>query len=290
MSFCSNSNFRNQVEDLIYNDLFSVSTGSAIPFRSILKDWYDKITSLQTSNNTVWQSTSMSPNTMIRIGRKKDALLDVGKSVFSSNNIIDDLLKKGYTHIGHDVPVWLIPDSVNGNLSATLRIMIIGQDPRRDLEGDGILLSTPFGLHCQAYYNDKIETRIADRLLNMQKNGKGISLYFTDSYKLFVKDSKNPESVSTKLLKEYSEVFTSILNKEIELFKPDLIVCWGGFSAKQVLGKKTEYFQITDYNGYKVLPVMHTSGLAAGSRKKIREKLGFDHDEEMYVGEIYNAL
>ena len=290
MSFCGNFNFRNQVESLIYNDLFNVNGNSAVLFKNILKDWYEKVICLRTADNSVWQSTSLPPNTEIKIGKQKDALLDVDKSVFSPNNIISNLKQKAYTHIGHDTPVWIIPDSVNENLWDTLRIMIISQDPRRDLAGNGVLLSTPFGLHCQAYYNGKIETRIAARLQNMQKNGKQISLYFTEAYKLFVKDPKNNGSISMNLLNGYDGMFKSILDKEIELFKPDLIVCWGSFSSNLLLGKNFDFFDASIYDGHKVLPVMHTSGLAAGHRKQACNELGFDNDEDMYVDSIYNAL
>lgn len=290
MSFCGNFNFRNQVENLIYDDLFNVDKNSVTPFKNILKDWYEKVICLRTADNSVWQKTSMQPGTEIKIGKQKDVLLDVDKSIFSPNNIISDLLQKGYTHIGHDTPVWIIPDSVNENLWDTLRIMIISQDPRRDLAGNGVLLSTPFGLHCEAYNNGKIETRIAARLQNMQKNEKQISLYFTDAYKLFVKDSKNDESISTNLLNEYNGMFKSILNKEIELFKPDLIVCWGSFSTNLLLGKNFDFFDTSIYDGHKVFPVVHTSRKAANHRKQACNKLGFDNDEDMYVATIYNAL
>lgn len=82
MSFCGNFNFRNQVESLIYNDLFNVNGNSAVLFKNILKDWYEKVICLRTADNSVWQSTSMPPNTEIKIGKQKDALLDVDKSVF----------------------------------------------------------------------------------------------------------------------------------------------------------------------------------------------------------------
>lgn len=290
MSFCGNFNFRNQVENLIYNGLFNVSANSTISFKAILKDWYEKAICLRTADNNAWMSASMPFDTAIKIGRQKDALLDVDKSVFLPNNIISNLLQKGYTHIGHDTPVWIIPDSVNENLWDTLRIMIISQDPRRDLVGNGVLLSTPFGLHCQAYYDGKIETRIADRLHKMQKNGKHISLYFTDAYKLFVEDSQNDKSKSTSLLNEYNDIFKCILDKEIELFKPNLIVCWGRESANLLLEENIGFFNAGVYNGGKVLPVCHTSGLAAGCRKEIRERLNYENDEDMYVTEIYNAL
>lgn len=292
MGFCCNTGFRRQIIELLYNELFDMPVNSGASFKNfqVLEEWYKMMISLQNADNQVWLSSATLRHTSMEVGRKKDILLNCDKHLFAVNNVMTHLAKKGYTHIGHDVPVWLTPDLIGEDIFSTKRIMIISQDPRRDLPGNGVLLSSPFGLHCQAYCKGQLETNIATRLLNKQKDGKGISLYFTDFYKLYAKDLANPKSISTKLLNGYNVQFKSILDKEIELFQPDLIVTFGGFSSDKLMGKGHGYWGVVDCKGHKALPVYHTSGLAAGARKKARAKWGYEKDEDMYTEMIYNAL
>ena len=120
-----------------------------------LEEWYDLMTLLFDCDNKVWEYVKNNPKYgTINVNlKKKDALFECDKALFSSSSILP-LFQ--YPNFGHDVPVWLEED--NNDSEDVIKIMNVSQDPLRDRGAIGkILFSSPFGVHCTDYRNKSIE-------------------------------------------------------------------------------------------------------------------------------------
>lgn len=149
-------------------------------------------------------------------------------SLISSNNIV-----------GIDIPCFIEKDVC----SATETIMIIGEAPRRNVCGKGTgstLLGTPYAIQ----YKD-----FPDQCWVYKQIFKGLldyyNLYLTDAFKVWPKTSASAYSN-----KEWKE----LLKKEIDCFKPTIIVTFGK-EAKTMLDKIIK----EGYNGFDVRNVIHPS-------------------------------
>lgn len=282
MSFCDDANFRQQIIDLLYGSLFDPSAR----FRSnkVLEIWYNLMEKYINYPNSGWiASPSLPTNTNFRIGAKNDIMLECCSNYYSPlGNVFNDCLKNGYTHLGHDVPIWY--NSVEGNK----RIMIVSQDPRRDIASKNLFLSSPFGLHCFDYRtrNNEVMQDIVNAIL-----GKEHSVYLTDLYKAFALDLQDEDKKSIDLMSSSKRQFVEIFKKEIELYKPDLILLMGAEVANVLLGAKNynktiisgpprKMNSLGDYfnphythrsthidRNIRVIPILHTSGNDHGQKK-----------------------
>lgn len=282
MSFCDDANFRQQIIDLLYGSLFDPS---AI-FRSnkVLEIWYNLMEKNINNPNNAWiASPSLPTNTNFKIGAKNDIMLECCSNYYSSlGNVFNLCLTNGYTHLGHDVPIWY--NSVERNK----RIMIVSQDPRRDIASNNLFLSSPFGLHCFDYRtrNDEVMQDIVNAILK-----EGHSVYLTDLYKVFALDAQDEDKKSIDLMSSFKGQFVDIFKKEIALYKPNLILLMGAEVANVLLGaknyKKTQISgsprKMTDLGDYfnpqythsskhinsniRVIPILHTSGNDHGQKK-----------------------
>ena len=67
---------------------------------------------------------------------------------------------------------------------------------------------------------------------------------------------------------QINETFKPILCKEIDIFKPNLILCSGSKSIESLLGQKVAFWDKSHtYNGIPVLPSIHIAGTASHSWK-----------------------
>ena len=139
--------------------------------------------------------------------------------------------------------------------------MIVSQDPLRNRGINGkILFSSPFGIHCHDYRNKKNES-LMKILQGLWQNNK-IVFYLTDFNKLYIQSGGNETSIQT-LDRQHPTIaqnFKSILDKEIDLFKPNLIVTLADYTSNNLLGRaiNTENrFKKHTYNGIDVLPMYH---------------------------------
>lgn len=288
MSFCDDANFRQQIIDLLYNRLFNPST----IFRSnqVLEIWYKLMENNINNPNSGWiASPSLPTNTNFRIGAKNDIMLECCSNYYSSlGKVFDYCLTNGYTHLGHDVPIWY--NFVEGNKK---RIMIVSQDPRRDIASNNLFLSSPFGLHCFEYRtrNDEVMQDIVNAILD-----EGHSVYLTDLYKAFASGPQNKKSIA--LMSSFKGDFVDIFEKEIALYNPNLIICFGNDATNALLTKKVKvaYGTIQTYKAsikeYKVLSLPHISGANNRCWKKILNKKPCTaNNKAMYINEkISNTL
>lgn len=246
-----------------------------------------------------------------------------------SGSINDSLLKDGNDIIaGLDLPVWL----GNPTEDEVIKIMIISQDPRRSLaEMAGhcpcIALSSPFGLHDLDWRSKPKEgllprvcKKIKDEL--EEKENKKICFYFTDFYKLR-KANTSPKGREDNSIvdKKNIVVYLEILKKEIDEYKPSIILLMGAEVADELLGAKNynktiisgsprKMNSLGDYfNPYythsskhinsdiRVIPILHTSGNDHGQKKLAVDYLKgngvllpTDGIKEMFVKLIKNLI
>ena len=202
--------------------------------------------------------------------------LDIDSSIF-----IDNLFSTNPI-IGHDLPIWLTPDNEEEeeeekeiNLNNYKRVMFISQDPRRSIfeiknsgtprstNQDTIIFSSPFGVHSQDYSSyDKqgLFARVAKKLSNSKKDGKGIMVYMTDLYKFRAANNNKNDNLD----KPNTIRYHNVLGKEINAFEPDLIVLISSTIAENWLNIQNDWLtptSLTQRNGkkYKVMPVYHTA-------------------------------
>ncbi|WP_419801405.1 uracil-DNA glycosylase family protein [Mucilaginibacter sp.] len=194
-----------------------------------------------------------------------------------SNKVIatDFFLPDIKSLVGVDYPTWF-----NINSSNTKRIMILGIDPLRNKnafnsEGAGInteaIIGTPYALHRKSMREgkdgkDKSYWEFIKSMLN-----KNYGIYLTDIFKIYFM-IENKRSYDHKIfIKNEQKHLKQILDKEIEIIKPDLIIVLGnkplGFLCEQKIKLTDKISTNLEYNNTPILPMVHLSGLASGGRK-----------------------
>ena len=298
MILCNNPTLRQQIIDLLYNDLFKMQSNGC------LEEWYELMITHLNDPNTVWNSITPTNGTINVNLKKKDALFECDKALFSSSPILP-LFQ--YPNFGHDVPVWLEED--NNDSEDVIKIMIVSQDPLRDRGAIGkILFSSPFGVHCRDYRTQPREClmKIIGGVWKTAKaNNKKVIFYLTDFNKFFLINIKS----SIKTLKSNHQIivnsFKPTLVKEVELFKPELIVTLGNIASEALLGKNgyTRSSNKNNTNGdffnpastlkfrnSEVLICAHPTG-GAGTQPIInRAKKSGEKDEDVYIRIIIEKL
>ena len=240
INFVGNPNFYDGVLDIL------TKTGSPSPLfsapnsRTIIDDRYDEMKKDYCKKGTVLAKPYL-----------LSSLNPLGINVSNPN-------------VGHDLPIWYTPcDESNGeetiicpecddteNCTFTdvrlkgKRIMIIGLEPMRKNQNPGwITLSTPWGLHNRDYREGKQIISMGTHLVSGSSTSSGnqakwmyifvksllrngASVYLTDAYKLFFNHNINSTSPAPLNPSQIS-LFTQIIDREIDLFRPDLIFALG---------------------------------------------------------------
>ncbi len=151
-----------------------------------------------------------------------------------------DSLWDRVTDIGHDLPVWFTA----GDGEPRHRVMIVSQDPLRDELPNGALhLSSPFGTHCETYSTPaaRLVENVVKRLLR-----KNVAVYLTDFSKLYFTFDHRRTSWNERLnflsaRVDWEEACRRILDREIALFGPTLVVLMG----REVVVSTLERFDTT---------------------------------------------
>lgn len=276
--FCGNPVFRDNVIHTLYGS-FPQSVIDLIYWR------YEQMMAHVFTPHQNWLPSPF-PNTAVL--RTRDVLFEVDNSYFSSVPSMNRLWQ--YQNIGHDLPVWLdrplddtypqYPcDCFDSNKK---RVMIVAQDPlRSNRKAGAITISSVFGMHSKDWRGNRITTQIFNELLR-----NDCCLYLTDFNKLFI------ESRETSLshVNAFKNKFLTMLDQEIVLFKPDLIVTWGKQASGQLINGSFQSFPPRTtpykYKGVKVLPVYHTN--FPMSKNYIARK-GAKSKVDLYVQEILKA-
>lgn len=193
--------------------------------------------------------------------------------------IANELFKLNDAVVSFDFPIWFNMDDTQAR-----RIMFITQDPiSRDVKWykdcRDALCTTVFGIHNPMWRNKGNGGKRICLLANkFVENGYGV--YFTDGYKFAIQSTAG-EAITpdTAQVTAYHEM----LNAEIELVKPTLIVALGRL-AEEILKSLSD----TDIT---VLSLPHFSGQAQG---KIKEFFNWPNDKPFTINEqadcYYNAI
>lgn len=171
---------------------------------------------------------------------------------------------------GIDLPFWF-------GKKENKRILFLGIDPLRN-KGifkdekanifEDVIIGTPYAFHsldarnifCKRYW------------VLIEKLSKNNFVYCTDIFKTYFKSNnvrsyKNNDFINNQTHKE-------IIEREIELVKPDVIITMGGLAYKFLTGCRAPKLSnnidvnIEDFKGIKILPFPHLSG---GTRHKPME-------------------
>lgn len=186
--------------------------------RPLLDRWYRNVVHVYDGNNQECNWSDFNDSNHLEIK-------SIPRDANTHGGMLDSLWDR-VTDIGHDLPVWFTA----GDGEPRRRVMIVSQDPLRDELPNGALhLSSPFGVHCETYSTSaaRLVENVVKRLL--QEN---VSVYLTDFSKLyFTFDHRRTswrervEFLSTRI--DWREVCRGILDREITLFNPTLVVPMG---------------------------------------------------------------
>jgi len=137
------------------------------------------------------------------------------------------------TLLGIDFPTWFGDEKKK-------KIMIVGIDPLRNKQvfekanadiNNEVLLGTPYGLHIKDL-REKRTKAYWDFVSELSENH---FVYLTDIYKTFFYTTNNTNQVRSYDIYKKEEK-NLLLNHEIELINPDLIITFGGLAYKNITG------------------------------------------------------
>lgn len=184
--------------------------------------------------------------------------------------IANELFKLNEAVVSFDFPIWFNMDDTQAQ-----RIMFITQDPiSREIKWykdcRDALCTTVFSIHNPLWRNKGNGGKRIWLLANkFVENGYGI--YFTDGYKFAIQSTSgeaiNPDPAQVAAYRE-------MLNAEIELVKPNLIVMFGRL-AEDVLKSLSD-------THISVLSLPHFSGQAQG---KIKDFFNWSDDKPFTISE-----
>ncbi|WP_417444003.1 uracil-DNA glycosylase family protein [Joostella sp.] len=173
--------------------------------------------------------------------------------------------------LGIDFPYWF------GNISAKKRIMVIGIDPLRNEnvfnkvkadKNNDVLIGTPYALHSIKMREGR--TRPYWEFINSLSQDHFV--YLTDIYKTFFYTDSSKKERSYVYYKQHPSKLSSIKNileQEIELLKPDLIITLGKESIVQLTEQKCNKLSrnislnkthLKSFPNIPIIPLVHLSG------------------------------
>ena len=247
--FCPHSTFEKKIEDILHwyllNSGFRFDRNmTGILFKSISEVYEDMRIHINIPNVL---NLYFTPGGVLKSSLNPSYLTDQTYGIYA----------------GLDLPIWL-----NDPLTATKRIMVIGQDPRRNDKEmqntpDCITLSTPFGFHSHSW-----------------------RLYFTDFYKF-----RKAEGSKSKIDTPNIDVYYDTLSCEICNFQPDLIIPVGCKAASAIMRKKIGWrdcFKRQTIGSYTYFPILHVSGANNGFIRKVKQVGNNNHT--FFVGIISRNL
>jgi hypothetical protein len=153
------------------------------------------------------------------------------------------------SQLGVDFPIWFnLKDHEPDN------IMILGLDPLRShcFSNDKVWLGTPYALHCSEFRKSAKHTKKYFDFIQQLSKDNGV--YITDASKVFYRENKAYEKRSTNSKTFWeNKLHFEILQKEIEVIKPKLIITLGATTAHMLSGKRIKITEkinksLTTYN------------------------------------------
>lgn len=274
--FCPHSTFEKKIEDILHwyllNSGFRYDRNmTGILFKSISEVYEDMRIHINIPNVL---NLYFTPDGVLKSSLNPSYLTDQTYGIYA----------------GLDLPIWL-----NDPLTATKRIMVIGQDPRRNDKEmqntpDCITLSTPFGFHSHSWRlsNKGLIHQVFEDIINnyYQNNGSNLCVYFTDFYKF-----RKAEGSKSKIDTPNIDVYYDTLSCEICNFQPDLIIPVGCKAASAIMRKKIGWrdcFKRQTIGSYTYFPILHVSGANNGFIRKVKQVGNNNHT--FFVGIISRNL
>ena len=233
MNILSHKNLQSKLTSLLSKHLFDYS------FHSKLENYFDciyKNLEIESENKLNFESIQ-----------------------FQNLNLFSSIAKQkiNITNCGIDLPILLGKTN-----SFQKKIMIVAMDPKRNSQSDNtISLSTVFSLHNKSDRNTNKNDywRFIEPLTN--KN----LVYITDVYKLYYEYQENNKTLLSNKDKsftgnksEYYKLHKFILNEEIKIIQPDMIITLGNESANALKTiqniKSNEIFETINNITYLFMP------------------------------------
>ena len=256
--FCPHPTFEKNVEDILHQHLlirgFLYDRNKTGVFFNSISEVYEDMRNYINLPHVLWLYFTSSGILKPNINRHK--LTDSTYGIYA----------------GLDLPIWL-----NDPSTATKRIMVIGQDPRRNDKEmqnnpDCITLSTPFGFHSYSWRisNKGLIHQVFVDIINnyYQNNGSNLCVYFTDFFKF-----RKAEGTKSKIDSFNKDVYFDTLSCEICNFQPDIIIPVGCKTASAIMRKKIgwrECFKRQTIGAYTYFPILHVSGANNGYIQKVK--------------------
>lgn len=212
---------------------------------------------------------------------------------------------KGFSNInledmswfGIDIPVWL-----SSKDAPAKRLMIVAMDPLRseDCSGlispDALTFNTPFTIH-----DTTVKNNYNQQIIELASK---YDTYLTDAYKLFFRDTKNYSKVSNGMndFKKNLAIHHEMLQKEVDFFQPEYIVCLGKDAGKAIstigdfdfrpISSTSLAYQKRHYKlGEKqVFCVPHASGAARGHASTFLRSHNTTYRSNSYLTDVVDLI
>lgn len=196
-----------------------VLTANLFPsdINALFKRWYQNGKRAYQGEQPDWTGFSSYPNKPDIKSLPRDS---------SSNWRHLDFLWKRTTSVGLDLPTWFSM----GAEPPQNRIMIVSQDPlRHKLPGGQLHLSSPFGFHDGEYASSATRNVLNAVLRLLETNA---AVYLTDAMKLYFAFGSQTSCLECRQAYlstafDWKAAFRAVVDKEIELFNPTLVVLMG---------------------------------------------------------------
>jgi len=223
--------------------------------------------------------------------RPKDVKIIADKNLISSCQNIPE----NPWLLGIDFPIWF------NTPEEKPKIIILGIDPLRNestfkhLEAHSeknVIIGTPYALNSARMRNG----RQKDYWTLINKLSKENFVYLTDVYKtFFYTNSQSKRQRSYDYYKEKNSLaeHKKLLEKEIKLIEPDLIVTFGGISYAKLMDIKPPKLTINvelnvaKFENIPVLPMVHLSGWEKSKRNFLKNN---DVDDENIGTGYYHII
>lgn len=213
-----------------------ISAQSHFPCCKSLESWYDGIIChCNDTNDTNWPSPkTMDKDCVVRPiqGATYGGLNNYGFDIplwLKNNNYIED--KEIFSSSAQEERISDLVEIDSNSIFCDLhpehcfeKIMIVAQDPLRKEGKQDLTMSSPFGLHFKPYRINSQKGFLTPIISGLFTAGVK-EIYITDAYKLYVEGG-------IRKMRSNKEVFSAILQTEIEQFNPNVIVTFSVRSRK----------------------------------------------------------
>lgn len=176
---------------------------------------------------------------------------------------------------GLDMPTWMVKRGVKD----PRRVMIVSQDPlRTNHKAGALVLSTPFGFHSADYRSISCQNRTLCRFVERLLEECEVCAYLTDCRKFYTSDNFVNSHKG-----QFKGLFGNVLNDELKVFAPDLIVTLGNYAADAIAAKRPRAgLAVQSVNNLKVLAAYHTGAWPNHFKNVVESGRKSDYFDEVF--------